>query len=195
MRSIHRWTPLFALWALAACEGALIPTEAPEAASLQLVPGVRVLHTVTGDYTVNASANPDVLIPSHFAISARVRQNGSVAGNFTWFVETAGGTVDMDGEVTCLPVNVELGRAWIGGVVTRNESTLGGFQQDRHQPGRDIWFRVADRSPGGSGEPDRSTATAGFEGGAGIDTSEEYCELMIWPNDGVPVLSGNLTVR
>jgi hypothetical protein len=194
MRITRCLTLLLGLWTLSGCESGSVPlpTEGP---SLQILPGNAVQHTVTGDYTVNAAANPTVLIPSHFEIGARVFANGSAAGTFSWFVETSAGTVDFEGDVICMPVDVELGRAWIGAVVTRNGSTLGGFQQDRHQPGRDVWFRVGDVSPGGSGEADRSTATAGFEGSGGIETSAEYCELKIWPNDGRPILSGNLTVR
>ncbi|NIU75387.1 MAG: hypothetical protein GWN71_17950, partial [Gammaproteobacteria bacterium] len=48
-----------------------------------------------------------------------------------------------------------------------------GFQEDVHQPGRDIWFRVVDYGEGENAtQPDRSTFV-GFEGDAGIITSAE----------------------
>lgn len=194
MRITRCLTLLLGLGTLAACDPASAPLPT-EAASRQLLAAKAVQHTVTGDYTVNAAADPTALIPSHFEIGARVFGDGSAAGTFSWFIEISAGTVDIEGEVICMPVDAELGRAWIGAVVTRNSSTLGAFQQDRHQPGRDVWFRIADVSPGGSGDADRSTATAGFEGSGGVVTSQEYCELKIWPNDGRPILSGNLTVR
>jgi hypothetical protein len=56
--------------------------------------------------------------------------------------------------------------------------------------GDDAWFRVLDSDDG-----DRSTAM-GFAGE--IPTSEEYCELQIWPdnNDRThPVTSGQITLR
>lgn len=58
------------------------------------------------------------------------------------------------------------------------------------------WFVAAqserDDHPGLSAE----LSQLGFEGGAGIITSEEYCELMIWPAAPPhPVTTGNISVR
>ncbi len=106
--------------------------------------------------------------------------------------------IDFKARVTCLAVDSENGRAWVGAVVTENNSEHPSFTTEIHQPGRDVWFRVLDTGPG-SEEPDRSTFM-GFEGAGGIITSEEYCDAQIWPNDPPndrtnPVTSGNILVR
>ena len=67
-----------------------------------------------------------------------------------------------------------------------------------HQPGADIWFRVADYGEGNQAlQADRSTFV-GFEGSAGIITSDEYCTTQPWPAGDAgtnPVTAGNLQVR
>ena len=70
------------------------------------------------------------------------------------------------------------------------------YSTERTQPGRDVWFRVLDSGEGQS-EPDRTTFL-GFEGDADIITSQEYCDLAIWPDDNArtsPVTEGNIQVR
>lgn len=106
--------------------------------------------------------------------------------------------IDFKGRVTCMAIDAANGRAWIGAVVTQNNSEHPSFTTEIHQPGRDVWFRVLDTGRG-SEEADRSTFM-GFEGGGGIITSEEYCAAQIWPNDPPndrtnPVTSGNILVR
>jgi hypothetical protein len=88
------------------------------------------------------------------------------------------------------------GRAWIGGVVTQNNSTHPNFTTEIHDVGRDIWFRVLDSGEGSSEAPDRATFV-GFEGGGGIITSQEYCEAQIWPAGNARTVgqaSGNIQV-
>jgi hypothetical protein len=80
-----------------------------------------------------------------------------------------------------------LGRAWIGGVLTKVKSD---DPNPGVAPGDDAWFRVLDSDLG-----DRST-TMGFVGA--ISSSEEYCELQIWPEGDArthPVTNGQITVR
>jgi hypothetical protein len=51
---------------------------------------------------------------------------------------------------------------------------------------------------GAGGEPDRSTFLGFEQPPPGIVTSEEYCELKIWPDDNArtwPVVSGNITIH
>jgi hypothetical protein len=81
-------------------------------------------------------------------------------------------------------------------VITPNRSKNPAAQAAIHQPGRDVWFRVVD-----NGQvllaADRTTVL-GFEGGGGIATSEEYCELRIWaPGDANTwaAVRGNINVR
>ncbi len=87
-------------------------------------------------------------------------------------------------------------RAWIGGVVTANRSTDPDVLTDIHEPGDDVWFRVLDS--GEDHEVVDRTSFFGFKGAAGIQTSAEYCEVTIWPDNDArtwPVTSGNISVR
>ncbi len=114
-----------------------------------------------------------------FKLNAKMKVNDSAKGNFRHTLVFQGLLIDFLGDVTCLTVDAANGRAWIGGIVTENNSDHPSFTTEIHQPGKDVWFRVLDTGTGSS-EPDRSTFL-GFEGAAGIITSEEYCELAIWP--------------
>jgi hypothetical protein len=122
---------------------------------------------------------------------------GDARGRAHHSVVLAGELIEFYTRVTCLTVDPVERRAWIAGVVLRNDSTHPSFTQDIHQPGRDIWFRVVDYAEGASGDVvDRGTFV-GFEGSAGITTSAEYCETMIWPAGDErtnPVTEGNLQV-
>lgn len=131
-----------------------------------------------------------------FAFAARAHADGSASGQFRQVYESASGTVDFHGEVTCVAFDAANGRAWVGGVITQNKSTNPLVQGAIHQPGRDVWFRVVDNGQGRS-TADRTTVF-GFEGGGGIDTSEDYCELRIWaPGDANTwaAVRGNINVR
>ena len=80
--------------------------------------------------------------------------------------------------------------------MTLNKSVREPFASGEiYQPGRDIWFRVLDQgTPGTAGD---RTTFVGFEGGAGIITSEEYCAERPWPDGNArtnPLTTGNLNV-
>lgn len=122
---------------------------------------------------------------------------GPARGQFRQSVVLDGQLIEFHGEAVCVTVDPVNHRAWIGGVVTHNNSEHPAFTTAIHQPGRDVWFRVLDLGEGAAAEPDRSTFL-GFEGAAGIITSPEYCEAAIWPDDNArtsPVTQGNIQVR
>ena len=130
-----------------------------------------------------------------FAFSAVQKGDGTAHGQFHIALED-GFSYDVRGEVTCVATDPITGRAWIGGVITENNSTDPAFQTPIHQPGRDVWFRVLDAGEG-KGAVDR-TSFYGFEGGAGIITSAQYCEVRLWAPDNArtwPVTEGNIQVR
>jgi hypothetical protein len=136
-------------------------------------------------------------IDVQFAFSALQKPDGTGLGQFHQRLEVDGSVVDFRGEVTCMTVDPLTKRAWVGGIVTENRSTDPGFTTPIHQPGKDVWFRVVDYGEGGDSPPDR-TSFLGFEGAAGIITSEEYCRAQIWPTGDArtwPVTSGNIQVR
>ena len=106
---------------------------------------------------------------------------GDATGRFHLSLDLGDGLIEFHGRTTCLTVDAANGRAWIGGVITKNRSIDQDWQAPRQQPGQDIWFRVVDYGEGGSAsQADRSTF-AGFEGDAGFDTSADYCAGKPWP--------------
>lgn len=189
MRVFSYLIPAIGLAALGACSAPATPLTGPEF-QVKADKGAKV----TGSYTANVGAAAPIV--AEFDVSAKADGSGAAGGEFTFYAPTSTGTIDFTGRVTCLVVDQALKRAWIGAVITRNGSTRPTHDGSNviHRVGHDIWFRVADRSPGGSGDPDRTTSV-GFEGSGGIATSADYCALTIWPNDGVPRLSGNLTIH
>jgi|SRR5687768_579920 len=134
----------------------------------------------------------------HFAFSATVHGDGSVAGHFRQRRERNGLVIDFSGRVTCLTVDAALHRARIGGVITENNSTDPAFLTPNHDVGDDVWFRVQD---GGEGRNavDAST-TYGFKPTL-VETSAQYCALPFtglpaWnPASIFPLLNGNIQVR
>lgn len=181
--------------------------------SLLLVPLIAAcespLETITTDAPSFARAgNPSANGGGHFAIGAldvkfafaAVQRDaaGNAVGNARHSVVLGGELIEFRTKVTCMTVDADNGRAWIGGIITHNNSTHSDFIGAIHQPGRDIWFRVVDYGEGANAsQADRSTFV-GFEGSADIITSQEYCETMPWPDDDArtnPVTSGNLQVR
>lgn len=133
-----------------------------------------------------------------FGLFALATPSGFALGGFRQSLLFQEQLVEFKGQVICLAVDPENGRAWIGAIITENNSENPSFMTEIHQPGRDVWFRVLDTGFG-SKEPDRSTFM-GFEGAGGIITSEDYCEAQIWPNDPPndrtnPVIRGNILIR
>lgn len=132
--------------------------------------------------------------PFDFSVSGVQNADGSASGEFRFSANIPPFSYDFHAEVTCLAVDRVNHRAWIGGVITANRSTDPDLQLEIHQPGHDVWFRVVDIGEGSAVPNDRMTFI-GFEGTAGIGTSEEYCQLQIWPNNGQTLTKGNIQVR
>ena len=130
-----------------------------------------------------------------FAFAAVQHADGRASGSFHHQTEDSTGTIAFKARVTCVAIDPDNGRAWIGGVITRNESTSPAFNTEIHQPGHDIWFRVLEDGEG-SEATDRTTFV-GFESPA-IPSSASYCEQRIWPDGNArtwPVTAGNISVR
>jgi hypothetical protein len=175
-----------------ACQnsGPLSPSPAAGSGAADLGRGVVISTTGSGMY--------DAGVIVEFSMSAHQKADGRALGEFRHRTELGGLVIDVSGRVTCVAVDSANRRAWIGGVVTENNSEHPSFTGAIHQVGRDVWFRVLD-SGEGQGDPDRTTFL-GFEGAAGIVTSAEYCEAQIWPNDPPndrtsPLTAGNIQVR
>ncbi len=128
-----------------------------------------------------------------FAFSAVKLASGEATGSFHHSFVFDGHKIDYWGTVTCLTVDPDNGRAWIGGVLTKVTSTHPDVVE---LPGDDAWFRVLDTGPASAANDDRSTFM-GFAGSAGIETSQEYCDEMPWPDDNArthPVVKGDISV-
>lgn len=78
-----------------------------------------------------------------FQYSVSVYIDDRVEGTFVYAAETPSGTIDLAGEVSCTTLDHELGRAWIGGALTRNDSTDPRYTA---APGSEAMFRVLDRN-------------------------------------------------
>ena len=105
--------------------------------------------------------------------------------------------IEFAGRVTCVTVDAANNRAWVGGVVTENNSTDPNFRQAIHEVGRDVWFRVVDNGEGANAVADRTTVL-GFTGAAGFTTSAQYCAGKPWAAGDVntfPVVDGNIQVH
>lgn len=131
-----------------------------------------------------------------FSFTAQLKNDGTALGEFSQRYESAGGSVDFAGTVSCVSFDATNARAWVGGVITRNSSTNPAVQGAIHQPGRDVWFRVVDNGEGQA--PDDRTTVFGFEGAAGFITSADYCAGQPWTAGDVntwPAIEGNIQVR
>jgi hypothetical protein len=172
---------------LAGCAGPTAPDLAPDGArpSPPVVAEQGVLENVSGG---GQFVHPDFGTVT-FAFQAVRHADGRVTGRFQQHQPAFGFT--YQGDVTCFAVDPVNHRAWIGGVLTQSNDP-----DPVTQVGDDAWFRVLDLGASNQG-PDRSTFL-GFEGGGGIITSEEYCQVKIWPDGNArtwPVEQGNITIH
>lgn len=186
-----------ALLALAGCQSPTEPAETRASAPAPVTAAAQASGPAAsgGGHFVIEGLDLEV----QFAFSAlQAGPDGSARGEATHSTTFQGELVEFHTDVTCVTVDAAEGRAWIGGVVRANRSTHPGFTTEIHEPGRDIWFRVVDYGEGAAAsEADRATFV-GFEGGAGIITSEQYCQEQPWPDDDArtnPVFGGNVQVR
>ncbi len=187
---LYHFAPLAGAAVLAACS-ADVPTQA---VSIDAATANRIVASASGG---GKAQLPPGFSAYDFAFTANGRADGSGTGQFRQHYESAGGIVDFHGSVTCVSFDPVNNRAWIGGVVTQNNSTHPAMQGEIHQPGRDVWFRVVDNGEGGDAAADRTTVY-GFEGGAGIITSAQYCAAQLWTAGDVntwAVVKGNIQVR
>lgn len=186
---------IIAVSALVVAVGCDAPlSEDPVGPEMSVVGGELAQASGGGEYLVTLGSAE---LPGEFSFTANELLDGRTTGQLRYVLELFGEHVEFHGEVTCLTVDEEEGRAWVGGDITKNLSVREPYASGEiFQPGKAIWFRVLD-----AGEGDQSvdrTTFVGFEGGAGIITSQEYCDAAIWPDDNArtwPVTAGNIQVR
>jgi len=178
-----------------ACDDATGPADtSPVTATNPQLSNAGVLASLTGGGH-NRGSGLDI----KFSFSAIQKEaDGTGTGSFHYSVVFQDELVEFYGRVTCVTFDAENDRAWVGGVITQNNSTHPFWMQEINDVGRDIWFRAVDYGEGGNAsQVDRNTFV-GFEGNAGIITSAEYCEAQLWPEGDArtnPVTQGNISVR
>jgi hypothetical protein len=148
--------------------------------------GQGVAELVTGG---GAFVHPDFGTVRFGFVAVRHR-DGRVSGKFFQDQPFFGFT--YAGDVTCFAVDKVNNRAWIAGVLTSSNDP-----DPVTEVGDDVWFRVLDAGKQ-SPEPDRSTFFGFEQPPPGIVTSEEYCQLKIWPDDNArvwPVERGNIAIH
>lgn len=178
---------------------ALVGCDADPASPDRIAPALSAAHDEE-QRTIKAEGAGNAQLPAGFGLSDfafDVKQNaaGKLQGTFRMSRVRNGLTSDFTGELTCLSVDPVNRRAWIGGVVTENRSTDPAQQTPIHQPGQDVWFRVADYGEPGSGIADRTTVL-GFKGA--IESSAAYCATMPWLDGDVntfPLVAGDIRVK
>lgn len=176
---------------LTGCDQAEQPLSPEAQASAQ--GGVQASTTGGGTYSLLGGAVPVEF--SHTAI--QTSSDGTATGHARHVAEFQGERLEFHTRVTCATFDPQNGRAWIGGVITQNNSTHPFWQTDNNEVGDAIWWRVVDYGEGQNAQADRSTFV-GFEGNAGIITSREYCDAQIWPAGDArtgPLTEGEIQVR
>jgi hypothetical protein len=125
-----------------------------------------------------------------FGFTAKRHDDGRISGTFFQNQHDLGFV--YAGKVTCFAIDPVNQRAWIGGVLTYSNDP-----DPVTEVGDDAWFRVLDTGKGSS-EPDRSTFMGFEQPPPGIVTSEEYCQLKIWPAGNArtwPVVHGKIVIH
>jgi hypothetical protein len=146
-----------------------------------------------GKYTVVAADGSPAEMT--FGYAALVDRRGVAKGQLLHVGTFQGETIAFVGTITCLAVDSDNHRAWIGGVITRNLSTHPTYKDSEFaQVGHDIWFRVLDADRDGLGMADRTTFV-GFEGA--IPSSEAYCRDRPWPDGNARTweITGDVVVK
>lgn len=189
--------PLIVAIVFGGCEAGNAPTDLSSAST----PGVQGSQQAGVSATAEGGGQFLVTLgdgfQGEFAFSGvQTSPDGSAEGNFRFSLEFGGELLRFHAKTTCMTVDPANGRAWFGGVITKNESTHPAWMTDVHEPGDAIWFRAVDYGEGSDAASDRTTFV-GFEGNADIITSEEYCEEQIWPEGDArtwEVVNGNVQV-
>lgn len=114
--------------------------------------------------------------------------NGTADGVFKHSALGESGSIDIEGKVSCATLDSDSGRAWIGGQVTRNDSTNPRYAGPA---GADVWFRVLDRNLAKK-EPMISLPVFREKD---IATAAVYCQTTPWSDTGLlTVADGALAI-
>jgi hypothetical protein len=116
-----------------------------------------------------------------FAFTARVYEDGSVDGRYTFRTVDDGVPFVARGPLTCVVISGD--RGWFGGLIESSS--------DASLVGLDMWFQVADNGEGAGTAPDMSTLI----GAGGPGAAQEYCDDAPDPRFPWLVEEGNIQIR
>ncbi len=188
---LHRFIPAAASLVLIGCESPA-PTDAIDLSPRSTM-SRRIVSSTSGSGQAQLPAGFTLM---DFEFNAKLSEDGSAKGSFYEHYESAAGIVEFYGAVTCVTFDAVNGRAWVGGVVTQNNSTSPSALTAIHEVGDEVWFRVVDNGEGKS--PGDRTTVYGFQGGGGFTTSAQYCAAQPWAANNAntwEVVAGNIQVR
>ena len=152
--SMRQFFSTLAVLGVAACES-------PQPVAPDLIGGGELAST--SSQTVVGHANGEgvanVGVPMDFVFNALLSADGSAKGEGYHHALLNGNVIEFRTRVTCVSIDPVNNRAWVGGVITENNSTDPARMQPRNQVGRDIWWRVVDYGDGQSGVVDRTTSS------------------------------------
>jgi hypothetical protein len=198
-RAAARGRALAGLLLLGACDAAP-EMIGPESALLSLSSHANGATTMaSGGGHFFGQAFPGVPVQFAFTAIQRNATTGEADGRYHFSSVVGGLAIEIHGRITCLTVDpANPGRAWMGGVITQNESEHPLYTGATSQVGRDSWFRVVDYGEGSNAsQPDRSTLVF-VEPTGGFTSARAFCDSKLWfPDDRLtnPVVSGNIQVR
>lgn len=110
--------------------------------------------------------------------NANAYKDESVDGTFSYSASAEAGTIDIEAEIICVSLDNEAGRAWIGGRITRNDSTDPRFAGE---PGNEAWMRAADRNA----DKKQPLVSGPLTAGDKIENASDYCNEKPWSEEGL----------
>jgi hypothetical protein len=122
-----------------------------------------------------------------FEFDANYTRSGPVSGRILYSSFLDEGKIDFDAKVTCGHYDMDTKRAWIGGQITTNRSTLSGDDAKRYASGQDVWFRFEESET--HPQPAAKISDIGVAGDDGFDSAASFCEKKPWSTDGLNDLS------
>lgn len=144
-------------------------------------PSGKVVDKVTGSGHINTGPEGEESLRT-FSFNARKYENGVVAGEYQ--LKNRNQDVTEHGDITCLSVSEDGSRAWLGGIIERNDP-LEGIE------GSEITFLVEDNGQGRNADPDKLSFRTTFEpGGAAIICRDQVSNLAL--NE---IEKGNITIH
>ena len=150
-------------------------------AASALAGGNGVVASANGGYGFTGTAAGSVFDIGPFTWNVRIKEDGSVKGEFDYMQVRDGVSLSVSGSLTC--AFIEGDHVWVGGIIeASSRASLVGL---------DMWFQGRDSGEGVNAEPDMSSTV----GAAAAPAGQRYCD------DHPPVLfpflvsEGNLQVR